>query len=61
MTCQRNRLPKGVDNCFLCKEKTVPKDLVALVARFNHPTTLVTTKTNERQMPVIAAGNEDEN
>jgi hypothetical protein len=29
MTCQRNRLPKGVDDCFLHKEKTVPKDPVA--------------------------------
>jgi hypothetical protein len=58
--CQRNRLPKGVDDCFLHKEKTVPKDPVARVARFNHPITLVKTKTKERQMPVIAAGNEDE-
>jgi hypothetical protein len=60
MTCQQNRLPKGVDNCFLHKEKTVPKDPVARVARFNHPITLVTSKTKERQMPVIAAGNETE-
>jgi hypothetical protein len=48
-----------VDNCFLHKEKNVPKDLVALVARFNHPITLVTTKTKERQMPVIGAGVEE--
>jgi hypothetical protein len=37
-------------------EKTVPKDPVARVARFNHPITLVTTKTKTGQMPVIAAG-----
>jgi hypothetical protein len=61
MTCQQNQLPKGVDNCFLHKEKTVPKDLVAQVARFNHPITLMTTKTKERQMPVNAAAAEDEN
>jgi hypothetical protein len=61
MTCQQNRLPKGVDDCFLHKEKTVPKDLVARVARFNQPITLVTTKTKERQMPVNAAAAEDEN
>jgi hypothetical protein len=61
MTCQRNRLPKGVDNCFLHKEKTVPKDPVAWVARFNHPITLLTTKTKERQMPVNAVAPEDEN
>jgi hypothetical protein len=45
MTCQRNRLPKGAEDCFLHKEKTVPKDPVACVARFNHLITLVTTKT----------------
>jgi hypothetical protein len=50
MTCQQNRLPKGVEDCFLCKEKTIPKDPVAQVARFNHPITLVTAKTKERQM-----------
>jgi hypothetical protein len=61
MTCKQNRLPKGVDDCFLHKEKTVPKDLVAQVARFNHPITLVTTKTKERQMPGIGAGLEDPN
>jgi hypothetical protein len=57
MTCQRNRLPKGVEDCFLHKEKTIPKDPVARVARFNHPNTLVTTKMKERQM----AGLEDPN
>jgi hypothetical protein len=61
MTCQRNRLPKGVDDCFMHKEKTVPKDPVARVARFNHPITLVTTKTKTGQMPVIATGEPDEN
>jgi hypothetical protein len=61
MTCQQNWLPKGVGDCFLHKEKTVPKDPVARVARFNHPITLMTTKTKERQMPVNAAAAEDEN
>jgi hypothetical protein len=54
MTCQRNRLPKQVEDCFLHKEKTVPKDPAARVARFNHPINLVTTKTKMGQMPVIA-------
>jgi hypothetical protein len=61
MTCQRNRLPKGVDNCFIHKVKTLPKDPVAQVARCNHPITLVTTKTKTGQMPVIVAGEPDEN
>ena len=61
MTCQRNRLPKGVDDCFLHKEKTVPKDPVARVARFNHPITLVTTKTKPGQMPVNAPQGPTEN
>jgi hypothetical protein len=56
MTCQRNRLPKGVDNCYLHKEKTVPGCPVAHVARFNKPVTLVTKKTKVRQLPVIPEG-----
>jgi hypothetical protein len=55
MTCQQNWLPKKVDNYF-----SVPKDPVARVARFNHPITLVTTNARERQMPVIGAGDEEE-
>jgi hypothetical protein len=61
MTCQQNRLPKGVEDCFLHEEETVQKDPVPCVARFSHPITLVTTKTKERQMPVNAAAAEDEN
>ena len=53
MTCQRNRLPKGVEDCFLHKEKTVPGCKVARVARFNKPITLVKTTTKMKEMPVI--------
>ena len=55
MTCQRNRLPKGVDDCFLHKEKTTPGCPVAKVARFNKPITLVQTKTKVGQLPVTQA------
>ena len=44
MTCQRNRLPKGVNDCYLHKEKTTPGCKIARVARFNNPITLVTKK-----------------
>jgi hypothetical protein len=52
---------QGSRQLFLHKEKTVPKDPVAQVTRFNHPITLVTTKTKKRQIPVNAAGAEDKN
>ena len=55
MTCQRNRLPKGVADCFLHKEKTTPGDKFARVARFNKPITLVKTNTKKAQLPVIQA------
>ena len=55
MTCQRNRLPKGVADCFLHKEKTTPGDKFARVARFNKPITLVKTTTKKAQLPVIQA------
>ena len=58
MTCQRNRLPNGIDSVFLYNKKTVPKDPVARVARFNHTITLVTTKTKTGQLPVIEEGGE---
>jgi hypothetical protein len=53
MTCQRNRIPKGVHDSFLHKEKTVPRCQVARVARFNKPITLVTKKTCKGQLHVI--------
>jgi uncharacterized UBP type Zn finger protein len=61
MTCQQNWLPKKVEDSYLQEEKTVPKDPVAHAAKFKQPITLVTTKTKERQMPVIGAGDEDQN
>jgi hypothetical protein len=59
MTCQRNRLPQGVESCFLHKEKMVPGDKYAHVARFNKPITMVTKKTKEvlGQMQVIGEKN----
>ena len=61
MTCQRNRLPKGIGSEFLHKEKTVPGCPVARVARFKNPTTLVTKRTKSGQMPVIPNANQDQN
>ena len=61
MTCQRNRLPYGVNDYFMHKEKTIPKCPVARVARFNHPITMVKTKTKPGQMPVIQEEEEDQN
>jgi hypothetical protein len=59
MTCQRNGLPQGVDRCFLHKEKMVPGDKYARVARFNKPITRITKKTKEvlGQMQVIGEKN----
>jgi hypothetical protein len=52
MTCQRNRLPKGINNAFFCKEKTIPGDKHARVAQFNQPITLVKTSTKKvAQLP----------
>jgi hypothetical protein len=42
MTCQRNRLPKGVEDIYLHKERTITGDPVAKCARFNWPITMVT-------------------
>jgi hypothetical protein len=60
MTCQRNHLPSGVDDCFLHKEKTVPGNKYACVARFNKPIALVIKKTKKAQLQVITEGEEGE-
>jgi hypothetical protein len=41
MTCRRDRLPKGLPNCFFHKIATAPGDVKARVARFNNPITIV--------------------
>jgi hypothetical protein len=41
MTCRRDRLPKGVPNCYFHKVATAPGDTKARVARFNNPITVV--------------------
>jgi hypothetical protein len=58
MTCQQNRLPSGVDDCFLHKEKTVPGNKYARVASFNKPIALVIKKTKKAQLQVITEGEE---
>ena len=40
-TCRRDRLPKGVPNCYFHKVSTAPGDKKAKVARFNNPITVV--------------------
>jgi hypothetical protein len=61
MTCQQNRLPSGVDDCFLHKEKTVPGDKYARVARFNKPIVLVIKKTKKAQQPEVITEGEEGN
>ena len=56
MTCQRNRLPNGIDDCYLHKEKTVPKCKIARTARFNKPITLVKKTTKKGKLPVVQVG-----
>jgi hypothetical protein len=41
MTCRRDRLPKGIPNCYFHKVATAPGDTKARVARFNNPITVV--------------------
>jgi hypothetical protein len=60
MTCQPNRLPSGVDDCFLHKEMTVPGDKYARIARFIKPIALVIRKTKKAQLQVITKGEEGE-